>query len=226
MTTMTTTNPTTDKRGRCGTRAGYRAHYRRGERPCKQCTDAHNAARRATAAAKRAGTYTPKRRATRHVDAVDAALGPVTPEALENAAREHTARISATGEVTPPPAYLLAPGLALWRSVTAEYRLTDGALAVLGETCRSVDRLERLAAALAAHGVAWFELGDVDDAGEFRPVVVNIMIAEARKLQGAVRQHLTALGVVAATPRTSAEGPASIIETLTARRAARLEAQR
>ena len=39
----------------CGTKTGYNHHYRQGENPCDACREAHNAQRRASRAAHRAG---------------------------------------------------------------------------------------------------------------------------------------------------------------------------
>jgi hypothetical protein len=36
----------------CGTEAAYRRHYRRGQKPCQRCIDAHNLALRERAAAR------------------------------------------------------------------------------------------------------------------------------------------------------------------------------
>lgn len=190
--------PTKDKR--CGTRAGYRAHHRRGETACSACKSANAAAtrqRRSSASKKQAA-----------------------PEAAPVARR-------ADDSPPPPtaPAWLKDRGRSLWDQVTADYAMTPAALVLLGEACRTADRLERLAAALASGKTLWFELGEAADGAEELgvPIVVNGMIGEARQLQGALRQTLSSLGVVG-VDSVAVEVKRNPLDEIAARRAARLAA--
>lgn len=126
--------------------------------------------------------------------------------------------------VPTPPDWLRARGLQLWIEVTQAHDLNTSALTLLGEACRTADRLERLAGALASRTTMWFELGDLDQATELGvPIVVNGMIGEARQLQTTLRQTLTTLGVVKVD---AAEKVAkSPLDELAARRKKRLAAQ-
>ena len=124
----------------------------------------------------------------------------------------------------PAPDWLKARGRELWESVTSQYELSPAALVLLGEACRTTDRLERMAAALSSRSTLWFELGDVelpDDAGV--PIVVNGMIGEARQLQTALRQTLNQLGLVSAT-RSENKG-VGVLDQLQARREKRRRQQ-
>lgn len=126
--------------------------------------------------------------------------------------------------VPTPPDWLRTRGLQLWIEVTQAHDLNTSALTLLGEACRTADRLERLAGALASRSTMWFELGDIDQATELGvPIVVNGMIGEARQLQTTLRQTLTTLGVVKVD---AAEKVAkSPLDELAARRKKRLAAQ-
>lgn len=126
--------------------------------------------------------------------------------------------------VPTPPDWLRARGLELWIEVTQAHKLNASALTLLGEACRTADRLERLAAALASRTTMWFELGDIDQATELGvPIVVNGMIGEARQLQTTLRQTLTTLKVVEVD---AAEKVAkSPLDELAARRKKRLAQQ-
>ncbi|WP_169840382.1 hypothetical protein [Corynebacterium sphenisci] len=123
----------------------------------------------------------------------------------------------------PAPAYLKARGQALWDSITADYSLTPAALVLLGEACRTADRLERMAGALASGKQMWFELGEEDPDTGGIPIVVNGLLGEARQAQGQLRQTLGQLGVVS-VEATGADEPASVLDQLQAKRAARLAA--
>ena len=60
-----------------------------------------------------------------------------------------------------PPANLGPAGLSLWRSILAQYDITDaGGLALLGQAALACDRAERLRA-------------EIDAAGEILPVVTG-----------------------------------------------------
>lgn len=126
--------------------------------------------------------------------------------------------------VPTPPDWLRARGLELWIEITKDHDLNASALTLLGEACRTADRLERLAAALASRTTMWFELGDIDQATELGvPIVVNGMIGEARQLQTTLRQTLNTLGVIKVD---AAEKVAkSPLDELAARRKKRLAEQ-
>jgi hypothetical protein len=52
-----------------------------------------------------------------------------------------------------PPRKLGEPGMALWRSVTGEYRIEDAAgIEFLTQACQAADRVEALAAQITADG--------------------------------------------------------------------------
>ena len=54
-----------------------------------------------------------------------------------------------------PPRQLGKQGLALWRSVTAEYAIEDaGGVEMLCQACQALDRAEECAAAIARDGVS------------------------------------------------------------------------
>lgn len=126
--------------------------------------------------------------------------------------------------VPTPPDWLKARGLELWIEVTQVHKLNASALALLGEACRTADRLERLAAALSSRSTLWFELGDLDQASELGiPIVVNGMIGEARQLQTTLRQTLTNLGVVKVDAANDAAK--SPIDQIAEKRRQRLAAQ-
>lgn len=207
--------PTTDPRGRCGTSAGYQAHRRRGEKACEACITGHTDANRRRASGEKVETK-PTAARKRHVPIEQQGAEPIvnTPSVPKPSANPFNAA-TATPAPTPPPRakatptpqvpegvpappdWLKARGLELWIEVNQAHTLNASALILLGEACRTADRLERLAAALSSRSTMWFELGDLDQATELGiPIVVNGMIGEARQLQTSLRQTLTTLGVV------------------------------
>lgn len=214
--------PTPDPKGRCGTAAGYHAHRRRGEKACDKCRAAQNDRNKAHAQGKKPEKAPPAKPRrwnipTEHkLVALEAANDTTpTPEAPTPAKAPEvpntppakpprpTRPAKATAErkvpagVPTPPDWLRARGLELWIEVNQAHKLNASALALLGEACRTTDRLERLAAALASRSTLWFELGDVDQATELGiPIVVNGMINEGRQLQATLRQTLSTLGVI------------------------------
>ena len=204
------TAPTKDPQGRCSTVAGYRAHARRGESPCKPCRDANSAYQRD----RRRSAPVPQA-----APAVVQATAPVRAVSQEE--------LDPRPDLPDPPAYLRAKGRALWDSVVSAYTLTPAALAMLGEACRTADRLERMAAALSSRSTLWFEVEpsladqDVDTGVEFS-VVVNGMIGEARQLQTTLRQTLTTLGVVGVEAANTGQESTSVLDQLAQRRQARL----
>lgn len=227
--------PTTDPKGRCGTAAGYQAHRRRGERACSDCRHAHNTANisRAKGESVKSPPAKPRRR---HVPIEhelehgtnDPRPVELPPEPVKDDKPAKRAKATATPQVPDgvptPPDWLKARGLELWIEVTQAHDLNASALVLLGEACRTADRLERMAAALSSRTTMWFEIGDIDQATELGvPVIVNGMIGEARQLQTSLRQTLTTLGVLKVD---AAEKVAkSPLDQLAERRKKRLAAQ-
>lgn len=228
-------DPTTDPRGRCGTYAGYRAHQRRGERPCDPCRLANNERSRQRKAGENITASPPTQPRKRNVP-IERELdgGTNDPRPVEMppepapAGPAKRAKATATPQVPDgvptPPDWLKARGLELWIEVTQAHDLNASALVLLGEACRTADRLERMAAALSSRTTMWFEIGDIDQATELGvPVIVNGMIGEARQLQTSLRQTLTTLGVLKVD---AAEKVAkSPLDQLAERRKKRLAAQ-
>lgn len=240
--------PTKDPKGRCGTEAGYQAHRRRGERPCKKCRETHNAYIRERRALKAAGVNSRMRptdvvqdqRCVSESVTRKAAAAPVrktvkaptppTPTApgrkqVEVVAQEHLDRDPSLPEA---PSFLRAKGRGLWDSVNRDFELNPAGQALLGEACRTVDRLERMAAALSSRSTMWFELEpsmteqELDAAPEFN-VVVNGMIGEARQLQNVLRSTLKELGVTGVTAKAEDESSrVSLTDELKRRRQERL----
>lgn len=169
---MSKKKPTSDPRGRCGTRAGYDAHRKRGERACDACRYANTLRQRRKRSAKR---------------------GESEPGVRSSAPR----RVNVPAEWA--PTYLRSAGQSLWNAVTEDFELNAAAKVVLTEVCRSADRLERIAGALSSRKSLWFELKESDvEPGQLPEftVVVNGMIGEARQLQSALRMSLNQLGVM------------------------------
>lgn len=240
--------PTRDPKGRCGTEAGYQAHRRRGERPCKKCRETHNAYIRERRALKAAGVNSrmrptdvvqdqrcvsepvTRRAAAAPVRKTVKAPTPPTPTApgrkqVEVVAQEHLDRDPSLPEA---PSFLRAKGRGLWDSVNRDFDLNPAGQALLGEACRTVDRLERMAAALSSRSTMWFELEpsmaeqELDAAPEFN-VVVNGMIGEARQLQNVLRSTLKELGVTGVTAKAEDESSrVSLTDELKRRRQERL----
>lgn len=236
----TTKKPPTIDPDRCGTQTGYSGHSNRGEEPCQPCKKAHAAYMREY---KRRNKSRIKQKALDREEA--AAQAAIQERAEQESAKkeqgtqpkdqpkDQPARpvlevirpIKEPEQGPPPPDWLKAKGKQLWEDVTSQYELTSAALVLLGEACRTADRLERMAAALSSRSTLWFELGDVelpDDKGV--PIVVNGMIGEARQLQTTLRQTLNQLGVVS-TSSTKNKGT-GVLESLQARREKRRGGQR
>lgn len=233
------TAPTMDPKGRCSTVAGYRAHARRGERPCKPCRDANSTYQRDRRAGKAPTPTRPsdvvqdQRRGSNGQAVVDA---PVSVRGTAPATGLHSAtpnRVDAPATVDgipAPPAFLRAQGSDLWQRVLAEFDLNPAGLVMLGEACRTVDRLERMAAALSSRSTLWFEVEEsltsqLEDGQEFQ-VVVNGMVGEARQLQAALRSTLKELGITEVRPRAvESDAPReSLQDELKRKRAERLAA--
>lgn len=251
------TAPTTDPKGRCSTVAGYRAHARRGEYPCKPCRDANSAYQRDRRAGKvpthtrPSEVYQDQRRGSqgqavadpyRRTDAPAPEPVPVGVQSTAPKRGQDTPppapapepvpqeRLAPAEDVPEAPAYLRAQGRDLWDRVLSEYELNPAGQVLLGEACRTVDRLERMAAALSSRSTLWFELeAAMEDAGadslpEFN-VVVNGMVGEARQLQAALRSTLKELGITEVTPRAVDTGPReSLTDELKRKRQERLAA--
>lgn len=252
-----TKKPTRDPKGRCGTQPGYQAHHRRGERACKRCKAAnatyqrnHRSGRRKNL--KPSEVYQDQRRGSQG-QAVEDRYRPKDTSAPAPTGVKSTA--PKRGQDTPPepgpppvpdpvpqerlapvedapeaPSYLRAQGRDLWDRVLAEYDLNPAGLALLGEACRTVDRLERMAAALSSRSTLWFELEmAMEDTGadtlpEFN-VVVNGMVGEARQLQNVLRSTLKELGITEVSPRAVDDGPKeSLTDELKRKRQERLAA--
>lgn len=195
---------------KCGTISGYRLHSKRGEVACARC-------KRANADYQYAYQRTRNRKPTR------SAPPTAKPTAVERPKVDVVQPVQEVAEDLPqPPAYLRAKGVAMWNDVVRAYDLTPAALVLLGEACRTADRLERMAAALSSRSSLWFELEPaMEDAGldgkEEWNVVVNGMIGEARQLQTALRQTLNQLGVVGVEASTAGQ-PMSVLDQLAERR--------
>lgn len=245
----TTKKPPTIDPDLCGTLAGHAAHYRRGESPCQECKAARAAymgeyRRRNKSKLDQQKAQRKKQKQEEKERAEQAAAEAAEKERAEKERIEEERRLPRSQEENlparpvldvihpikeseqgpPPPDWLKAKGQHLWESVTSQYELTPAALVLLGEACRTADRLERMAAALSSRSTLWFELGDVelpDDEGI--PIVVNGMIGEARQLQTALRQTLGQLGVVSASS-TENKGT-SVLDQLQARREKRRREQ-
>lgn len=242
------TAPTVDPKGRCGLEAGYQAHRRRGENPCKKCREAHNAYMRERYAKKVAGDKSRMRRTdvvqdqrrvsepvTRKAAAASVrktvkAPTPATPTALGRKQVEVVAQEQLDRDPSLPeaPSFLRAKGRQLWDSVNRDFELNPAGQALLGEACRTVDRLERMAAALSSRSTMWFELEpsmaeqELDAAPEFN-VVVNGMIGEARQLQNVLRSTLKELGVTGVAAKAEDESSrVSLTDELKRRRQERL----
>lgn len=223
--------PTADPKGRCGTYAGYRAHQRRGERPCDPCRLANNERSRQRNAGEPitpSPAAKPRRRNVPIEHELETGTNDPRPVELPPEPPAEAAKATATPQVPEgvptPPDWLKARGLELWVEVTQAHTLNASALTLLGEACRTADRLERLAAALSSRSTLWFELGDLDQATELGvPIVVNGMIGEARQLQTTLRQTLTTLGVVSVDAAEKVSK--SPLDQLAERRKQRLAAQ-
>lgn len=232
--------PTIDP-DRCGTHRGYAGHTRRGERSCQECKDANaaymreykrkNSTRLDQQSAQRREKQQQEKLA-REQAAAEAAereraeqeQAQEPPEPATRPVLDVVRPITEPQPGPPPPDWLKAKGQHLWESVTSQYELTPAALVLLGEACRTADRLERMAAALSSRSTLWFELGDVElPEDDGIPIVVNGMIGEARQLQTALRQTLGQLGVVSASS-TENKGT-SVLESIQARREKRMREQ-
>lgn len=126
------------------------------------------------------------------------------------------------------PSFLRAKGRELWDNVNRDFDLNPAGQALLGEACRTVDRLERMAAALSSRSTMWFELEpsmaeqELDAAPEFN-VMVNGMIGEARQLQNVLRSTLKELGVTGVAAKSEDDSSrVSLTDELKRRRQERL----
>jgi hypothetical protein len=106
-----------------------------------------------------------------------------------------------------PPAGLDERGRAFWLDVMAVYELSRSEVQILTEACRTLDNLDRLAEAIAAHGA-------VVEGSQGQPVI-NAALTEARGHRVVLHRLLAAL----ALPDEEGEQLPSV-ESLRARRAA------
>ncbi|QGJ94134.1 terminase small subunit [Corynebacterium phage EmiRose] len=236
--------PTKDPKGRCGTYPGYAAHKRRGERPCKYCKEANTLYARKQRKGelgkqqrptdvvqnqKRSGASTPPAPSL-SVPLADMPTATAPKRADTPAVEMPPGAPSETptdpGPVPAAPAYLKEQGRLLWERVNADYELNPAGLALLAEACRTVDRLERMAAALSSRTTLWFELEDsTEEIDEPKyTVVVNGMLGEARQLQNVLRSTLKTLGVTGVDLRASNDDAPreSLTDELKRKRAERL----
>lgn len=210
---------------KCGTQPGYQRHRKNGEVACARCKRAHADYQKEYY---RARQRKPTRTAppTAKSTAVSRSKGTTPMVGSPKVDRPKVDVVQPVQEIAEdlpqPPAYLRAKGTAMWKDVVRAYDLTPAALVLLGEACRTADRLERIAAALSSRSSLWFELEPaLEDAGldgkEDWNVVVNGMIGEARQLQTALRQTLSQLGVVGVEASTAGQ-PMSVLDQLAERR--------
>lgn len=185
--------PTKDRR--CGTNAGYAAHYRRAESPCGACRKA-----RADYEAKRSGrkSTAPRRESTQATTsrATATRATPGAPTAAQNGLPQ-------------PPKGLGTRGRAFWNETVTEYALTPANLQLLAEACRTLDRLDRLDGALRSKRSLFLELEDAEDQVGGLPtfnVVVNSAVSTADKLQTTFRTTIKQLGI-SETHYRDAEAP-------------------
>lgn len=222
--------PTKDPKGRCGTDAGYQRHWHRGEEACDACREAHTVAKRVRA---RGGTVVsgpskkPRRPGSIAGTDQDRRRKPEkqwTHETAPTAPEKPPAKPEVPEGVPEPPYWLKEKGLELWVAMTQENEFNTAGLMLLGEACHTVDRLERISAALASKKTMWFELGDLDQVTDMGvPIVMNAMVGEARQLQTTLRQTLNNLGVVNVNKAKAKE--LSPLDQLAQRRQKRLAAQ-
>lgn len=210
--------PTQDPRGRCGSPAGYQAHRRRGERACEMCRQANAARTRAYKRGEKVAS--PPARAPQTADvAVVPAAQPAQPK--PEVKKRAVGGYKGIPEDCPtPPPFLKKSGLQFWIEVTQGENYKPASLVLIGEAARSVDRLERISAALSNKNTFWFEVGDIDkatDAGV--PIVVNAMIGEARQLQTTIRQTMNALDLLG---KSKDNGQMSALDMLAQRRQQRM----
>lgn len=242
--------------------AGYQAHLKRGEQTCQACRVANTEYARNYHAGKVKGlkpsevyqdqrrgsqgqdvvdqgrakegqgktATAPKRKAPAPAPAVESSEPVNRPPRREPVAQEH---LAPAPDVPEAPAYLRAQGRELWDRVLADYDLNPAGMALLGEACRTVDRLERMAAALSSRSTLWFEVEESleeqgQDGAPVLNVVVNGMVGEARHLQNVLRSTLKELGVTEVTPRASSHDQPreSLTDELKRKRQERLAAAR
>lgn len=108
-----------------------------------------------------------------------------------------------------PPSDLRDRGTQFWMEVTGAVELDASGHILLGEACRIIDRLDRLASALNGSGRDWLKLGDdIEDIGRGKiavKVVVDGLLSEGRQQQLALKTVLAQLGLGKATEKASRE---------------------
>lgn len=107
------------------------------------------------------------------------------------------------------PKDLRERGTLFWGEVTSAVSLDASGFILLGEACRIIDRLDRLAGALNGSGRDWLKLGDdIEEVGRGQvsvKVVVDGLLSEGRQQQLALKTVLAQLGLGKATEKASGE---------------------
>jgi hypothetical protein len=107
------------------------------------------------------------------------------------------------------PSDLRDRGTQFWDEVTDSVDLDVSGRILLGEACRIIDRLDRLASALNGSGRDWLKLADdVEEVGRGKlsvKVVVDGLLSEGRQQQLALKTVLAQLGLGKVTEKASGE---------------------
>lgn len=107
------------------------------------------------------------------------------------------------------PRDLRERGSRFWDEVTGAVDLDASGHILLGEACRIIDRLDRLASALNGAGRDWLKLADeVEEVGRGKlsvKVVVDGLLSEGRQQQLALKTVLAQLGLGKVTEKSSGE---------------------
>lgn len=107
------------------------------------------------------------------------------------------------------PSDLRIRGQQFWEEVTGSAELDPTGCLLLGEACRIIDRLDRLADALNGSGRDWLRVGDdIEDLGRGKvavKVVVDGLLSEGRQQQLALKTVLAQLGLGKASEKASGE---------------------
>lgn len=107
------------------------------------------------------------------------------------------------------PRDLRERGSQFWDEVTGAVELDASGYVLLGEACRIIDRLDRLAGALNGEGRDWLKLADdVEEVGRGKisvKVVVDGLLSEGRQQQLALKTVLAQLGLGKVSEKASGE---------------------
>lgn len=124
--------------------------------------------------------------------------------------------------MTSTPEGLAERGSVFWLAMTKDREIDAAQAALLAETCRVMDRLERLDQLLRGDIETWARI-EADYTGGEKSVelVFDDALAEARQQQQVLRQMLTTLGV---EKLRAAKKGGSVRDDIAARRAARRSA--